>query len=177
MNVWVVIILLFTIAGIYTFWTTPTVIKKRGGQGIAIITPSANTVRKIYNGKNKHRNKIAYYTHLYALNIMQGESHFPTLLSADPSTRTVVTNYCGNPINKRNLPRDWKKQLTAIRDIANKYHIDYIDCHAGNFTVKDGTIYLVDLGHFSQKCTTVPIKMRPFEGDRLIALVEAQIKN
>ena len=180
MNVWVIILVLFVAASVYAFWPIPTVIKKRGGQGIAIINPSANTVRKIYDGKNHHRNKMAFHTHLYALNVLKGEPHFPTLLSANPSTKTVVTNYCGEPLNKRNLPSNWVQPLGEIKKVAKKYEIAYIDTGRSNFTVKDGTIYLVDLGHFSQSCYNPdkPVEMaNPFIGDRLVTNMHKSLNN
>ena len=39
---------------------------------------------------------------------------FPHLVSANYKTDTIKMTYCGEPINKKNCPKDWRVQIEDI---------------------------------------------------------------
>ncbi len=148
MWIWICVgFLIVAIVGIlFYFRASPEVLK--GKQGIVSIHRDKDVVVKTYNMKNNALNWSAYLTHVYALEVLRGEPHFPKLLHADPKTKTVTMQYCGDVLTRATLPGNWRQQLREIQNTAEKYEIDYIDTGDENFTVKDGVIYWVDVGSF-----------------------------
>lgn len=81
-----------------------------------------------------------------ALLKLQYDSHFPTILCADNESTTIYMTYCGNRINKMNIPTNWKKQIREILSTLQKYKIYNNDAFLQNFLIKDGVIFLIDFG-------------------------------
>jgi len=81
-----------------------------------------------------------------ALLKLQNESHFPTILCADDESTTIYMTYCGNTINKTDIPINWKKQMREILSTLQKYKIYNNDAFLQNFLIKDGIIFLIDFG-------------------------------
>lgn len=163
------LIILFYAIGLAIAWYLlhPRVI--RGYQGYAVINKRAGIVEKVYDGASEARNWRDYLTNVFALKMLQNEPHFPTLFGTDPEKKKVVTNYCGEVLNSSNLPKNWRKQISEIGKTAEKYDIEYIDNGRGNFTVKDGVIYWVDLGNVILRkiCTHPDLDCEPFKGKTL----------
>ena len=55
-------------------------------------------------------------------------------------------SHCGESINKKNTPSDWKSQLLKIYDALKERHLFNNDVYINNFCVKDGIISLIDFG-------------------------------
>lgn len=68
----------------------------------------------------------------------------PRLIHADD--RSIVTEYCGEPVNYKNIPSDYIDQTKKIIEDMKKLHIKHNDIKAAEILVKDGKIYLCDFG-------------------------------
>lgn len=94
-----------------------------------------------------------------ALETLSGRKHFPTLISVDREKKIIEMSYCGIPLTKGNLPSNWKKQCKQIMRVCRQfsiYHQDFIGEHTNpvlphqkNILVKNGIIYIVDFGIWS----------------------------
>ncbi len=99
-----------------------------------------------------------------ALKLLKGKNHFPQLISVDPANRIIYMSYCGDPLSKENLPKDWKKQCKEIEKTLcslDIYPQDFIGKDANpnppynkNIHIKGGVIYLIDFGIWSAKHTS-----------------------
>lgn len=113
-----------------------------------------------YVGRNI---KFHWKNEIKALNLLKGEKHFPQLVSVDHANRIIYMSYCGDPLTKKTLPRNWKKQCAEIEEILYKHDIhpqDFIGADANpkppyhkNIHVKDGVIYLIDFGIWAEQHT------------------------
>ena len=74
------------------------------------------------------------------------KTHFPLLLSVDNKTNKIYMNDCGGPLDKNNIPENWKIQLTEIVQTLKECSIYNNDAWFNNFLVKDNIIYLIDFG-------------------------------
>lgn len=89
-----------------------------------------------------------------ALELLKGEKHFPQLVSVDHANKIIYMSYCGDPLTKKNLPKDWKKQCAEIENALYKHDIYLQDLTEivkdkqvhKNILVKDGVIYVIDFG-------------------------------
>lgn len=106
-------------------------------------------LRKIYHNDTIDRYhdrgiKAHWKKETTALKTLKGEKHIPTILNDEDGI--IDMSWCGDRINKDNLPEGWKKQCREIDEIQKKYGIIHIDVKLKNITVKDGVIYLLDWG-------------------------------
>lgn len=76
--------------------------------------------------------------------LLSGKKNFPTILEESPNC--LIMNYCGEEINKDNIPENWEEQLDNIMSTLKDNNIVYLDGKQENILVKDGTIYLIDFG-------------------------------
>jgi predicted Ser/Thr protein kinase len=60
--------------------------------------------------------------------------------------KLFITNYCGERVNKGNIPADYKKQAQEILDDLKKLNIKHNDIKKEEILVKNNKIYLVDFG-------------------------------
>ncbi len=81
-----------------------------------------------------------------ALLKLQNDFHFPTILYADDESTTIYMTYCGNAIQQKDIPSNWKEQLREILSTLQKYKIYNNDAFLQNFVIKDHIIYLIDFG-------------------------------
>ncbi len=81
---------------------------------------------------------------LIALKTLKGQKHIPEFIEAE--NNVIKMSWCGNRLNKRNLPKNWKKQCKEIEDIQVKYGIIHHDVKLKNLSVFKGVIYLLDWG-------------------------------
>ena len=94
----------------------------------------------------KLKNENQFYNEVISLLRLYKEPHFPLLLSVNPKEKSLLLNYCGEPLNKDNVPFDWKKQLNDIIDCLTKHNIYNNDMWLNNFLVNKNTLYLIDFG-------------------------------
>lgn len=81
---------------------------------------------------------------LIALKTLKGQKHVPQLISAE--NNIIKMSWCGDRLNKDNLPKNWKAQCKKIDALQKKFGIIHMDVKLKNITVKNGTIYLLDWG-------------------------------
>ena len=55
-------------------------------------------------------------------------------------------NDCGGPLDKNNIPENWKTQLTEIVQTLKQCSLYNNDAWFNNFVVKDNIIYFIDFG-------------------------------
>ena len=68
----------------------------------------------------------------------------PILL--DYNDKLFITNYCGERVNERNIPNNYKEQALKILDDLKKLNIKHNDIKHEEILVKDEKIYLIDFG-------------------------------
>jgi len=120
-------------------------------------------IKKVYlpdEAKYKERSiKSHWDNEIKALKILNGKKHFPQVIRF--GNRIIWMTYCGEPLTKKNLPKNWKKQCAEIEETLHKcniYHQDLIGKDKNtvypfhkNIHVKDGMIYLIDFGIWASK--------------------------
>ena len=92
-----------------------------------------------FNKEIKHLNQLSKY------------DHFPYLFDYDMEQKQIFMSYCGENINNKNIPKNWKEQFIEIFNILNYNSIYHNDIGLNNCSVLDGVIYLFDLGEASDK--------------------------
>lgn len=80
------------------------------------------------------------------LSLLQNEPHFPTILSLDDNETTIYMSYCGNRMKKKDIPNNWKEQITEILSTLEKNKIYSNDMWYQNYLISHGVIHLVDFG-------------------------------
>ena len=93
-------------------------------------TPSIN----VYNNEKKWLNRLK------DTDIIAQPIHF------DDKNKIVTTEYCGDKINKNNLPKDWKKQKEHILLILKKYNCRHNDIKPDELLVHKDKIKIIDFG-------------------------------
>lgn len=119
-------------------------------------------IKKVYlpdEGKYLNRNiKSHWENEVKALKLLKGKKHFPQVINF--GNRIIWMSYCGDPLTKKNLPKDWKKQCAEIEQSLYEckiYHQDLIGKdnlvypHHKNIHVRNGVIYLIDFGIWANK--------------------------
>ncbi len=117
------------------------------------LTPFEN-----YTGRNINTH---WASELKALRKLKGKKHFPQLISVDQSNKIIYMSYCGKPLTKATLPKDWKKQCQRIEKTLSScgiYPFDFVGKdanpnppHNKNIHVKDNLIHVIDFGIWSAK--------------------------
>ncbi|KKN67208.1 hypothetical protein LCGC14_0463810 [marine sediment metagenome] len=100
--------------------------------------------------------KSHWENEIKALKLLKGKKHFPQVIKVSIcKDRIIWMTYCGEPLTKKNLPKNWEKQCAEIEETLHKcsiYHQDLvgkdnpIPPHHKNIHVKNRMIYLIDFG-------------------------------
>jgi len=72
-------------------------------------------------------------------------NHFPKL-KKDVDGHTFIMNYCGIPLTREHLPRNYRRQIKEILAELERAKIVHRDIRPLNLLVKDGIIKLIDFG-------------------------------
>lgn len=99
-----------------------------------------------------------YKNEVDALLILYRKKYFPLLLSINPNPndRFIIINYCGELLNKDNLPENWKEQLLNIIKTLKLCNIYHNDMWINNFLVRDNELVLIDFGWASLSKSQYP---------------------
>lgn len=116
-------------------------------------------IKKHMSNKVKKYNKIIkkvdidlnFEKELEYLNQLSKYEHFPYLFDYDREQKQIIMSYCGENINIKKVPENWKEQFIEIFNILSYNLIYHNDIWARNCSVYDGIIYLFDLGEASDK--------------------------
>jgi hypothetical protein len=73
-------------------------------------------------------------------------NHFPKLIAYDPNSLIIYMSYCGNIINHKNLPKNWRHQLTQIQENLTQADVNSNDMLVRNTCVLDNRINIIDFG-------------------------------
>lgn len=101
-----------------------------------------DTQENANRGINHHWKK-----ELIAFKTLDKEDHVPLLIEHDDTS--ILMSYCGERISKFNIPKDWKKQCEEINELQRRHKLFHQDIKTKNICVKDGIIYLIDWGLWS----------------------------
>ena len=89
--------------------------------------------------------KEAEFTGMFSL-----YRHFPRVLAVDVDERAIYLEDSGKPLQRHNVPCDWRKQIYAILHVLRVhevYHNDWLGLgwpDTPNFTERAGILYLID---------------------------------
>lgn len=119
-------------------------------------------IKKVYlpdEGRYLHRNiKQHWDNEVKALKLLKAKKHFPQVIRF--GNRIIWMTYCGEPLTKKNLPKNWEKQCTEIEETLHRCKIFHQDLvgkdnkvspHHKNIHVKEGVIYLIDFGIWANR--------------------------
>lgn len=79
---------------------------------------------------------------IYWLKRMQKYNCFPKLIGTYPSR--IVMSYCGEPLCKENLPREYRVQSEYILKCLKLENCSHNDIKPENLLIKDGILHLID---------------------------------
>ncbi len=71
---------------------------------------------------------------------------FPLLIYTEHVGKNLVMTYCGEPISKRNIPKNWERQAENILDYLQLINCSHNDIKPQELLVKDKRLYLCDFG-------------------------------
>ena len=91
-------------------------------------------------------NEMSFQREHDILQMLYKKPHFPWILSKDTDNKTLYTTYNGVPLTRKNIPKDWKKQMGIIFDSLQALHIFHNDVRIRNFLVHKKQLYLIDFG-------------------------------
>jgi len=107
--------------------------------------------------------KYHWEKEIKALKLLKGKKHFPQLVDVNYTSKVIYMSYCGEPLRKENLPKDWKKQCKTIQRTLTSLQIHPQDLtgkdanplppYNKNIHVKDGIIHLIDFGIWAPQAT------------------------
>lgn len=87
-----------------------------------------------------------FWNEVKALKLLLPYNHFPKLISYDSYNLAIYMSYCGDLINVKNLPKNWKEQLDKIGKYLNEADVNSNDMILRNTCVLDGRINIIDFG-------------------------------
>lgn len=70
----------------------------------------------------------------------------PDLITYSSSELSISMTYCGEQINKSNLPEDWIDQMLYILESLRDYNISHNDIKPSDILVHDKKLMLIDFG-------------------------------
>jgi len=126
------------------------------GQGMASKVYANNgVVKKVYYTDKSKYNKRGLDKHwkkeIHALKTLKGKKHFPQLIDVNEKLKIIWMTNCGEKITKDNVPTNWEKQCDTIDGSMHTTKLFHCDLMLKNITVKDGIIYIVDWGLWSDE--------------------------
>ena len=80
------------------------------------------------------------------LNKLGSSGIVPKILSLDRKTRTIVTEYVGEPVRKYTLPPDWQRQRDRILGVLAQHNCRHNDIKPSEILVLNGRLMLIDFG-------------------------------
>lgn len=80
------------------------------------------------------------------LNILKDTSIIAKPIQFNDKYKIITTEYCGNKINKNNIPNDWKKQKEHILTTLKNHNCRHNDIKPGELLVQNNKIKLIDFG-------------------------------
>jgi len=89
-------------------------------------------------------------------------NHFPKLVAYDPNSLVIYMSYCGDMLNCKNLPINWREQLQKIKQILVKSDVNSNDMLLRNTCVMDNRINIIDFGLNTQFKKDINITMGHF---------------
>jgi len=127
------------------------------GKDIANITFTGQTVQKTFKTKEIYDTTVEFYEKY--ITAITDRRLFPKMLGKNAELNVVIFENCGDLVNLWTLPVDWEEQLNSLRaffqakrvlvlDIRFMPHTPYV---INNLCVKNGRIYLVDLGFYAER--------------------------
>jgi predicted Ser/Thr protein kinase len=106
---------------------------------------------------------------IYILKMLKNYKWCPNLIYYD--NNVIITEYCGEVLNVKNIPDDYELQIKKILSDLKKENIEHNDIHHGRksieLLVKNKLIYLIDYGwcsingDFSCGCDDISNKTKP----------------
>jgi len=91
---------------------------------------------------------LLYNKELLALKVVKGRKHFPQLINFNPINLDIYMSYCGETINKNNVPKNWLEQINVISRILTEISLDLKDLQKKNICVLNSIIYIIDLADY-----------------------------
>tara|TARA_R110000851_G_scaffold120181_2_gene248401 strand:+ start:3191 stop:3727 length:537 start_codon:yes stop_codon:yes gene_type:complete len=80
----------------------------------------------------------------------------PNLIESSPTALTISMTYCGEQINKSNLPKDWVDQMTYILESLREYDVSHNDIKPSDILVYNNKLMLVDFGWATIRREEIP---------------------
>ena len=79
-----------------------------------------------------------------ALTMFMNCPHFQQVIDVNYETKTLTTQYCGEPLGPHTSVKDEERQVERILNTLNKKGVTHRDVRPGNIMVKDGIMTLID---------------------------------
>ena len=115
-------------------------------------------IRKVLKGNMLCYN--LFKSEVKALLKLNPYPYFPKLYTFDPKRYIIYMSYCGERLNRDNLPDDWLLQFREIADILLKENITSSDIVEKNICVLNNRIHIIDFGMCNEFSESVNESLR-----------------
>lgn len=99
-------------------------------------------IKKIFIRKKE----LKYRVEIKCLKALSQYNFFPKIIRLNKNKFEIEMTFCGENINKFNLPLNWREQVYQIKDILDQMEFVQADIELHNICVKDDQIYIIDFG-------------------------------
>ena len=103
---------------------------------------------KDYDERNPFQvnNKIHFENEIKYLKILEKYDITPKVIEFNDENQELLLTGCGVQLTPKNVPENWREQISNIYEILKKENIYHNDIKFDNFTIKEDKIYLIDFG-------------------------------
>ena len=110
-----------------------------------------------YVGFGNELHKFTFANEVNWLRKLKDFDRVPNLIDYNESDLTITMDYCGENINKNNIPENWIEQVLLILDEFREYKISHNDIKPSDILVKDEKIMMIDFGWSTSYGHSIPI--------------------
>jgi hypothetical protein len=87
-----------------------------------------------------------FWNEVNALKKLLPYNHFPKIIAYDAYSLVIYMSYCGELVDHKNLPNNWRQQLETIKSYLYEAGVNSNDMILRNTCILDGRVNIIDFG-------------------------------